>query len=1011
MVLARGGRSLAVASVLATGAFLPPPADAQRQPVRHYDVGDGLVHDEVRSLLIDSRGLLWIATSEGISRFDGYEFRNYTIADGLSHPLINDVAEGPDGTLWFATNGGGLNRFRRASAPESSLAGAPLLAITRLGESAQSNQVNSLTFDAAGRLWCATDDGLFRTEGEASESATFVRVELPEWPRLEAWQMGSLSDGSVVAAIRVDRRSADWKLLTLVVTEQGVEVRTFDTSSSDVVAMTVARPSDVSASDAVIVATAGGGLLRYERDGPAWTRRAIPTSGLSVSDVRSLHTDVDGRLWSGTTRGVFRLDTGRWESRDLALGAPFVVSATASAAGGVWVGTIGAGLVHLLPADLQTWTADDGLTDPEVRQVIAAESGPVYLVTAGSITEVTPNGVKRRASLPLTLSRDAARLTRADAGGWWSQTPSTILRILSGPPDPALAVAQYAAPTAAGWFANATSADTPFVDSRGRVWATSERGLERLDPGDPAEGAPSFRVIVGPDQARGLKVVHEDRTARLWLAGNEALGLLEAGRVKLLQPGPGLPETRPRAVLVDSRGWLWVGLRYEGVSVTRDPSAPEPPFENVSVAEGLSSNTVWALCEDGEGRVYFGTGRGLDRYDPRDESLRSWSARDGLAGDVVRSCARDANGAMWIGTGRGVSRLNPDDPTHPAPATRAFVTRVRAGDEEHVLPQWGAYVVGGLRLEAARASLVIEFVAPSLHDQRTRYQYRLVGAPGEWSEPSAGRVVSFAGLSPGQYRFEVRAVRRDAAGSTDAALVEFEVLPPFWMRGWFVALVVLIGGAAGLGYHRARLRRAVALEQVRRRIAMDVHDDLGAGLAQVAILSEVARQGDPDADRDRALDTIADLARRMRSSVGDIVWAIDARHDRLGDLVARVRELATGALEAHGVAVRVTSDPDARHLALQPDFRRQVWLFCAEAITNILRHAHATDVSIEFVARPRELVIVVADDGVGLHPVAQGDDGDGLGTLRQRTDGMGGRLEVTTGPGAGVRLQATLPLP
>jgi signal transduction histidine kinase len=240
--------------------------------------------------------------------------------------------------------------------------------------------------------------------------------------------------------------------------------------------------------------------------------------------------------------------------------------------------------------------------------------------------------------------------------------------------------------------------------------------------------------------------------------------------------------------------------------------------------------------------------------------------------------------------------------------------------------------------------------------------------------------------------------------------VSFRIRPPVWRQGWFLSLVLLTLGGAGIAYGRARVRRAAASERIRRGIAMDLHDDLGSGLAQVALLSELARRGPLEPDRADALERIGALARRLRASMGDLVRAIDPQKERLTDLVARVREVATTTLEPHGVTVRVTVEPDATtSIVLPPDARRQLLLFCTEATTNIACHAGANLADFTFRAGRGTLGIRVADDGIGFDP---GDvrPGRGLTTLRQRIEALGGRLEVSTAPGRGVTLEARIPL-
>ena len=141
--------------------------------------------------------------------------------------------------------------------------------------------------------------------------------------------------------------------------------------------------------------------------------------------------------------------------------------------------------------------------------------------------------------------------------------------------------------------------------------------------------------------------------------------------------------------------------------------------------------------------------------------------------------------------------------------------------------------------------------------------------------------------------------------------MSFRIPPPIWQRAWFLAIVGICATGGALAIHRARVRRLLALERIRRQIATDIHDELGAGLSQIAILSEVGKRDATASGRAR-LDDVADLARSLRDSMSDIVWALDPRRDRASDLVSRMRQFAFGILDTDGRAVEFRAPPRAR---------------------------------------------------------------------------------------------------
>jgi ligand-binding sensor domain-containing protein len=153
-------------------------ATAQQLSIRHYDVSSGLAHSHISAIHQDARGYLWLATWEGLSRFDGYRFSNYDRRDGLGDPIVNAIAEDRTGRLWVGTNGGGVARLAddpHSSSPDSS-APRPKLIDFRVGDSSLSNRVNAPVFDSQGNLWCATDGGLYRAAAGQETDLKFEAI-------------------------------------------------------------------------------------------------------------------------------------------------------------------------------------------------------------------------------------------------------------------------------------------------------------------------------------------------------------------------------------------------------------------------------------------------------------------------------------------------------------------------------------------------------------------------------------------------------------------------------------------------------------------------------------------------------------------------------------------------------------------------------------------------------------------------------------------------------------------
>jgi len=277
----------------------------------------------------------------------------------------------------------------------------------------------------------------------------------------------------------------------------------------------------------------------------------------------------------------------------------------------------------------------------------------------------------------------------------------------------------------------------------------------------------------------------------------------------------------------------------------------------------------------------------------------------------------------------------------------------------------------------------------------------------DWTAPSELRSVNFVRLSPGGYRFLVRAVRSDGAVSETPAVVAFTVLPPVYARWWFMSLVIIAATAGIVALYRARVAQLLRVERVRARIATDLHDDIGASLSQIAILAEVARERlshEPDGSHAaEPMGRIAETSRALVDSMSDIVWAINPEVDSLGDLVHRMRRFVEDTLGATDIEIVFRAPEPSVNLRLGADLRREIFLILKESVTNVAKHAEATRVAIEFESDKRRLWLRISDNGRGFDS-SYATDGNGVASMRRRVAALGGRLVVESAAGRGTTI-------
>jgi signal transduction histidine kinase/ligand-binding sensor domain-containing protein len=975
-------RSCVVAGAL---ALLAPSlaANGQQLAVRHYGVAEGLAHNEVNALFQDRRGFLWFATREGLSRFDGHSFASYGSAEGLPHSFVHDVGEDAHGTLWVGRGRGGLTRL--IDEPERRTGRALFESVDVDGSSSGVGVVLS----GRDALLLMTPNGVFAAATDPRGRAAFRRL-------------AERSSGPADPRAFRDREGRLWISLDrtlLVLTPGGDELARYAAADGVGRHWVVAVAQDATGR---IVAANQHELYEFVPGDPgvrgSWRR--LP---LDVGDraIRALAFDAKGLLWIGTTRGLLFWKDGALLPKTL-IGGPqgHVEALLVDRERNLWIATHGEGVFRVARNPVTGYGVAQGLPHPRVLGIDEGPDGRVYVGTPLGLAEV---GEDRASLLP---AADDPRFRKADGrfrfdrrGDFWFGTGAGDLFFVAGPKlELQRAVRVWSGEPNPSWTGPAVQRDR-----NGDVWVGADRDLLLKVSADDRRRPRLEQVRIPDERAWFARRLTSDATGTHWFANTGRLVRMREARAELVSV-VGIDEPRPTTLFVDSRGWLWVGTTRRGVAVARDSSPEAPLFELFDRARGLSSEAVEGIAEDRRGRMYLGTGRGLDRLDPATGELRHFGVAEGLMGAPVTVCMRDSRDRLWVGTPGGLSRFELTDDAVPEPAP-TYVTRVQVSGEDRPVPERGAVALAPLELPWNRTDVRVEFTSPTF--EGVRYQYRLIGSRDDWSAPTAERSVTFARLAAGRYRFEVRAVREGAA--SPPATLALAIAAPLWRRPWFLAASAGVLLAAALGIQRARLNHVLALERLRRQVALDLHDDVGAGLSQIALLSALGRE---DASESAAaLQRTGRMARELREAMGDIVWAVDPRHDSAADLLRRMKDTAFGLLQAAGidVAFEVPDEAALERQLLAPDRRRHLLLVFKEAVHNVSRHSGARSVRISLRLLDHSLALCVQDDGRGFE-VGSARRGNGLPSLRRRAAELGGALLVESRPGGGTRIELRVPV-
>ncbi|HMB90061.1 MAG TPA: two-component regulator propeller domain-containing protein [Rhodothermales bacterium] len=953
---------------------------------RQLSTADGLSQNFVTALVQDRQGLLWVGTKGGLNRYDGYTFEvfKHDLQDTttLSGNIISKVLEDQHGYLWV-TNNNGLDRLDPRSGIVERLAtwaeplmedrrgtlwvrdaqgrlhhllsspskGAPLEPVAMIP-----GQVMAACEDLQGHLWFASKQ----------EDALFLYRYDPFQDRVTAYP---LSDSPLpITALYPAYDGHIW------VTGQN-QLGVFDAATEDysIIAERGYRLHSIPDQDHKIWAVSMGDVAVLDVRTRALKSLALP---LVQHMPGPIEVDRSGGVWIGTILGgVYYYspyarpfqNLARQTDTPLDLADDVVLGLHEATDGTLWVGTLQGGLYHLSAnfEILRHYPYDplSSSCSSPVWDVYEDHAGRLWIGTSGGLCFIDPHsGVIEQAWVSKTGSR-VVEAIREDADGtlWLALYDAGFARY-----DPATGRVKQYRRFRRGFI----SAHTVHVDGAGQVWlGTFGRVLIRFDPIAETFTSYPYRTDAAPG-AHGREVwdIYEDETGALWLATD--LGL----------------------------------SRF-------DPSTET--FQHYTEHDGLPSSTVFSILPGDEGRLWLGTTHGLVVFDasaPSDQAFTTFDAADGLHNVEFnrRAAVRLRHGAFLFGGTQGLTLFDPEaihtNPHPPPVVLRQFEKTGQNGVETLAIAGQDALTLGP-DVQAFRFTFVaLNYATPG----RTHYRYRLEPFETHWTDAGTDRTATCTNIPPGTYTFRTKAASSDGRWSEESASVRLTILPSFWQTWWFRMLVGAFAAALLYTAYRYRVRHLLQVQQMRLRIAADLHDDIGAGLGSIALMSDMLRTHNSLGERDRGqIAEIGLAAREMATELREIVWFISPERDRLVDLLMRLRQETPrllGSLSYSFQGPETVSDH-----ALDMSFRRNVLLVYKEMLHNVARHARAMHVDIEVVQQNGTLTVRVADDGVGCNGAV--GSGHGMSNMRRRAAQLKGCLAVESVPGEGTRVTLSVPMP
>lgn len=964
-----------------------------------------------------------------------YHFQHYDIFSGLGQSQVTDIEQDRFGYIWLSTRGGGLSRFDGLH-----------FTTYRKEDNLPANNILSLEIEAKGLMYMGTPFGLSVYDGKKTHPLHSPNRE----PYTVSSVIGDLK-GNVYAICNASQ-------LGQIVGDSLVFLKKNKTKRPSFFSdMSIAKKGEL------MVSTYSGEIFEITPRG-LQCRYYLPDNLV----VRSILFDSKDSLWLGTERGVFktsaRITHVKWTDLQL-ISKELVYEMTETSNGSIWMG-LAMGGMRYHGGHLLKFGAENGFTNFMVKGLLEDREGNIWFTTDGDGVYKFSNPAFTSLNATSGLSANTVSSLALDPTGklWisyfdggmdiWDTKTNRILPL----PQPLR-----------NKRINCLS-----IDNEGNTWVglagpgvykVSKNHIDYipLDAYLSSQGALLFmqagkgkemwistsngvllhdgKKIKHFSQKEGLKGQFVRRTlllstGEILTSSARGLNLIYNGRIEEFKYDQDLATFSALSMAQRKDGLLALGSFEDGVVLFDFKTRKKNSF---SVKNGLCSNLIYNTVFDKQGRLWVGTERGIDLLtidkDLKMSAVRHFNETDGFtARETNANTAHfSEEGDLWIGTIKGLFRYQEGGEKTDFNSLKVHFTEVKFPFDTTDLIQYaekkGTWfnVPSGLALPYTKNQLKINYIAINhTRPDHVRYQYQLEGADEGWLGPTEQTGVVYSHLTPGLYRFKVRASLGDNLWG-EVAIYEFRIIPPFYQRWWFVLLLFItlisMSVLAQRLYIQYRTRRVLAYEKlkqeaeaaIRVQLAQDFHDELGNRLAAIRMQSNVLklRYNGHETEEKRIVGEIEKNVVRLFRDTKDFIWSIDPESNQINELALYIKDFGENLLQDTNIRFHANTDipTSLETSALPPGWSIQVIMIFKEALTNCIKHAQCKNIYFRAMIDEQQVSFELEDDGIGTVFPTEGYH-KGLNNMRLRAEKIHCDLSITsaTTNGTLVRLIGKIPI-
>jgi ligand-binding sensor domain-containing protein/two-component sensor histidine kinase len=985
-------------------------ASAQYTNVFFNNVGinQGLSQSSVVDIAFDSKGFAWLATQDGLNRYDGKDFliadkKFDDITSGFNNKL-GKIIPADDHFLWVISKGGILEKFNLING---------VFTQVNIISGKVKQVLTCMLRDNDGKLWLGTASGkLILYDSSTDKIAGEFNVPFNKYR-------------TAINALYKDCDKRLWILGSALSYLENNRIKLFECKTENPNKTILYSCITEDQVGNLWVGSWGNGLFLKKKNENCFKQfggyvKEQITPSLVIEAILADHT---GKIWFGTYGdGLFIVDNKATtikqlinDKRNLS-SLPFndVLSIKQDANKGIWIGTDGGGVSYYNESRsnfilFNNQTVPRNVDVALVRSVTTDKNANIWAGTTNNgLTEINyREGIfktwhfasyKKDIYNPdrvVSLYNDQQNLLWIGTQGnglllfdpvkgktikWYHPEASTKLSI----------------PDATIWCM--------YPCAKNKVWiGTGNNGLCLLDKQQglvgnyvPGDNTDAIRTIVGINDTT-LCIGFEKTGIRFFNTVTKAFGMPKSKKLNTYFSA----ETNIKC-LYYQKPLLWIGTGGAGMVVYNTMNGTTRYLKS---KDGLPNNTIYGILPDDIGDLWVSTNKGLSRFNPvvingkpNPSQFTNYTSVQGLQSNEFNTGAyfKSSDGMLLFGGINGLNLFDPSKFRNESKTVSVVFTKILV-DNEPVENETSAPFKKTINLSYQNHSVAFNFAALDFFSPlQFHYYYKLDGYDKVWIDAGQRNYVSYTNVPEGQYNFLVKYVKKGNAGNASISKITLEINGPVYKKTWFIMLALLLVIGVAYGLYRYRIAQLFKVLQIRQRIATDLHDDIGSTLSNINILSTLSKKSLENPVQARVfLDRISEEVQTSSQSLDDIIWTINTRNDSWEETFSRMRRYADEVFENSGIYYSIKLEEQANMTVLKMEKRRDVFLIYKEIVNNIHKHAGATNVEINMSFRNHQLVMDIIDNGKGFDKTAS-THRNGLKNLNSRVMRWKGSIHIDT---------------